>query len=85
MPWIPPRPPTNSLQARVAYWRRLLEIPHSEPSAVLLQSMAARRLLQLGVLSDVEVQALRALLDEPCRGRCSAYAALDVQEAADTA
>jgi len=64
MPWTPPHPPSRSRQARVVYWRRILEIPSSEPAAPLLQSMAAHRLLELGGLSEAEVEQLQALLQE---------------------
>lgn len=54
MSWIPPRPPLNSVESKIAYWQRVLEIPEEEPSAPILRSMAAHRLVELGALPGTE-------------------------------
>lgn len=51
MPWTPPAPPLAHIESRIAYWRQIMEIPDSEPSAPVLRSIAAHRLSELGALS----------------------------------
>ena len=61
MAWTPPLPPLAYPESRIAYWRSVLAIPDEEPSAPLLRSMAAHRLVELGALSPDDVGDLRPL------------------------
>ena len=56
MSWIPPHLPLRSRESKVGYWQAILEIPDAEPSAPILRSMAAHRLVGLGALSEWEAR-----------------------------
>jgi hypothetical protein len=61
--WFPPHPPISNV-SRVIYWREILEIPLTEPSAELLRTMAVERLVKLGALSAQKaMRAMRFLED----------------------
>jgi len=47
MSWMPPPPPLRGRESVIAYWRAILEIPSSEPSAAVLRGMASQRLAEL--------------------------------------
>ena len=55
MSWMPPPLPFGT-NTRAAYWREILQIPLSEPSAPLLRQMAAERLNQLDAISKEELE-----------------------------
>jgi len=47
MSWMPPPPPLRGRESVIGYWRAILEIPSSEPSAEVLRGMASKRLAEL--------------------------------------
>ena len=55
MSWMPPPLPFGT-NTRAAYWRKIFQIPLSEPSAPLLRQMAAERLKQLDAISQEELE-----------------------------
>jgi len=59
---MPPPLPFGT-ETRADYWRKILQIPLSEPSAPLLRQMAAERLIQLDAISPEELEQLLNNLD----------------------
>jgi len=56
MSWTPPPLPLMRRESIIAYWRAILAIPSTEPSAEVLRGMARQRLVELHARSRREAQ-----------------------------
>jgi hypothetical protein len=56
MAWMLPPLPRPTQQSRIDYWRQFLQMPLSEPAAVMLRTMAAERLITLHAIDPSEAR-----------------------------